>query len=325
MKFGAELVPYYKTKKLEKLAKKIEEAGFDHLWVADHYHNRFVHSVLSHLADVTDTIQLGPGVTNPYLVHPSVTAAAIATLDEISEGRANLGISAGDPSFLNSVGIEHDKPITAVREAILMIRKLLDGEKVNFSGEEFSCSGAKLRFNPPHEIPIYVGGRGHQMMNMAGAKADGALINASHPKDLRECLKYLEEGAEQSGKNLRDFDKVAYMATSIDQNEEKAQDKARTVTSFVAASAPDSAIEREGISKGKINEIRNHLMNDETGKARKKLTEKMIDTFSVSGPLEKLEDRIETLREMGITQVVIGSPIGPDTRKTIEKIGELID
>lgn len=262
-------------------------------------------------------------MTNPYLVHPSATAAAIATLDEISEGRATLGISAGDPSYLESVGVKHEKPITAVREATQIIRGLLVDEKIEFSGEIFTCNKASLKFSPLHEIPIYVGGRKEQMMRLAGSIADGALFNASRPKDLEECTKFVKEGANQIDRDLKDFDNVAYMATSIDENREKARNKARSVTSFVAASAPDSTLEREDISKQKIENIQKSLIAGETKKAREEVTDKMIDVFSLSEDIEKLEDRIEELRKSGITQIVIGS-IGPDTDSALEKIEKVI-
>ncbi|KXA90839.1 hypothetical protein AKJ63_02170 [candidate division MSBL1 archaeon SCGC-AAA259D18] len=324
MKFGAEIVPYYSPKKLRELGDKIEEAKFDYLWVSDHYHNRYVHSILAQLSDATEKIQLGPGVTNPYLIHPSVTAAAIATLDELSGGRATLGISAGDPSYLHSVGIEHKKPITTVGEAIRIIRGLLDGEKLDFSGKIFTCNGAKLAFSPLHDIPIYIGGRSEQMMKLAGEIADGALFNAAHPRDLEECTENVEKGAKRNNRNLEKFDKVAYMITSIDENEEKARDRARTVTSFVAASAPKSTLEREKLSEERIKNIQIHLTAGDTKKAREEVSERMIDVFSVSGTIDKLENRIEKLRKMGISQVVIGSPIGPEPDSAIDKIKKII-
>lgn len=325
MNFGVELVPYHKPKELKSLAEKIEAEKFDYLWVSDHYHNRFVHSILTYLSGVTENIKLGPGVTNPYLVHPAVTAAAAATLDELSEGRATLGISAGDPSFLESVGKKHDKPITAVREAIEIIRRLLKGGKVNFSGDMFNCNEAKLGFSPLGQIPIYVGGRREQMMKLAGSLANGALFNASHPKDIDECMEFVREGAREADRDLEDFDHVAYIATSIGKSREKAREKAKSVTSFVAASAPESTLDREDISKQEVKGIQNNLMAGNPKKARNRVSEKMIDVFSVSGTIDKLEERIEKFRKMGVTQVVIGSPLGPDAELAIEEIGKLIE
>ncbi|MFW6385899.1 MAG: 5,10-methylenetetrahydromethanopterin reductase [Candidatus Hadarchaeota archaeon] len=324
MKFGVELVPYYQTSEMVELAKEVEEHEFDYLWISDHYHRRYIYPVLTQMAGETSRINLGPGVTNPYLTHPTVIASAIATVDEISKGRATLGISAGDPSFLNSVGIKQDLPITRVREAIKITQRLLSGEKVDFSGEVFTCNGAKLGFKPPHNIPIYVGGRGPQMMQLAGSIADGALFNACHPRDLSECLEYVEEGLKKRDLEADQFDSVAYMATSIGDDEKEARDKARAVTSFVAASAPQTTIEREKLDMDLINEIRSRLMNGEVKKAKEKVTPKMIDLFSVSGNIQRLEDRIEEVKKLGIFHIVIGSPIGPDMHEALEKIGSLI-
>lgn len=325
MKFGAELVPYYSPARLSELGSKIEKAGLEYLWVTDHYHNRFVHSILTDLSNRTKRIKLGPGVTNPYLIHPTNTATAIATLDELSGGRATLGISSGDPGFLKSVGIEPKKPITAVREATTIIRKLLHEGKVDFSGEIFTCKNVKMGFSPQHKIPIYIGGRGKQMMKLAGETADGALFNTTQPEDLKECIEMVEKGARKKDRNLENFDKVAYMATSIDEDERKARERARAVTSFVATSAPTSTIERENISKKRIREIRDKLTAGDLAKAKELVTEKMIDVFTVAGDIDKLESRIKTIQKLDISQIVIGSPIGPNPEETIERIEKPIN
>lgn len=323
MKLGIEFLPNDPIKEIGKLGQEVEKSEFNQIWVSDHYHNRFVHSVLVYLALKTKKINLGPGVTNPYLIHPTVTAAATATLDEVSNGRAVLGISAGDPFFLQSVGMKHSKPITMVREAIEVIRKLLTGERIDYSGDVFTCKGAKLKFSPSRNIPIYIGGRKKQMLKLSGSHADGALLNTSHPDDIKECIQYIRDGAKDAGRNLDDFNVVAYAATSIGSDEEKAREKAKTVTAFVASSAPESTYERENIEKDKIEEIRKYLKSGDIGRARDFVTEKMIDVFSISGSIENLEDRISELEKLGVDQIVIGSPIGPDSNNVIKRIGNI--
>lgn len=129
MKFGIEFVPQEPLDKLIKLAKLAEEVGFEYLWVTDHYNNKNVYETLALIAKETSTIKLGPGVTNPYVRHPAITASAIATLDEISDGRAVLGMGPGDKKTFDALGIEWTKPVSTIREAISTIRTLLAGEK----------------------------------------------------------------------------------------------------------------------------------------------------------------------------------------------------
>jgi len=320
VKFGVEFVPYRTLDALIALSKQVDEAGFDYVWICDHYHNRYVHSVLARLALVTKRVKLGPGVTNPFMVHPAVSAAAIATLDELSGGRAVLGISAGDPIFLSTVGVKLRHPLTAVREAVHIVRELLAGKRVNFAGEAFACRGARLRFKPVSKVPIYVGGRGTRMLELAGSIADGVLINASHHDDLRECVEYVRRGARSVGRKPKELDMVAYMATSIHDDVAKARAAAKTVVAFVASSAPPSALEKHGIAAADVERIREKLRVGKIQDAAAAVTGRMIDAFSICGKPAELARHVEGLSKIGITQTVIGSPIGPDPAKAIASI-----
>jgi len=312
LKFGVEFVPYLRLKTMVKLAKEAELSGFEQIWVCDHYHNRYVHSVLAQLALETSKIQLGSGVTNPYLTHPAVIAAAVATLNDISGGRALLGLSSGDPIFLETVGIKQRKPLTCVREAMYIIQRLLRGDRLKFEGECFSCQGAKLRFKTANDIPIYMGGRKPKMLQLAGELADGALINASHVVDIKESIESIRKGLKNSGRSPKDFDFVAYMIVSIDKDVEKARKAARGAVAFVASSAPKESLAHRNIAEEDVEVVRKFLRTGEIVGAKEAVTEEMLDEFSVCGDVDELVSRVQELKKIGITRVVIGSPIGPN-------------
>lgn len=320
MRLGVEFVPYMEIDKIVSLAKLVERLRFSQIWICDHYHNRYVYAVLTRLALSTSKILLGPGVTNPYTAHPAITATAIATLNEISGGRAMLGISAGDPLFLQTVGLKQEKPVKAVEEAIRIIRGLLSGHTVVFNGEIFTCRGARLRFDPGGYIPVYIGGRREKMLKLAGRIGDGVLINASHPEDIRESLVFVKEGMR--GRKKKNFDFVAYMAVSIDDDLEVARKLVRGVVSFIASSAPESALQRHGISEKDIEKVRRRILTGSIEKAREAVTPEMIEAFSVAGPTKVLEERIEDLKKLGITTVVVGSPIGRDKSAVLRQISK---
>jgi len=267
---------------------------------------------------------LGPGVTNPYLVHPTVTAAAIATLNEISNGRALLGFSAGDPIFLETVGIKQHMPVTAVKESVYIIRKLLAGEKVNFNGKCFSCRGARLRFKPANKVPIYLGGRRQKMLELAGSVADGALINASHLEDIRECIRYIKNGLQKGKRTKKNFDFVAYLAVSVGKDEDRARKAARGVVAFISSSAPPESLAHHDISPDEVDIVKNYLRTGEIAKAREAVTESMLDEFSVCGGVDKLVSQVEELKKIGITRVVVGSPIGPDPVESIKLVAKAL-
>ncbi|MCC7347073.1 MAG: LLM class flavin-dependent oxidoreductase, partial [Variibacter sp.] len=144
------------------------------LWMPDERFQRDPFVSLAAIAGVTSTALLGTGVTDPYIRHPLLTAAAIATLDEASRGRAILGIGAGVSGF-DALGIKRIAPATAVREMIDLCRRFWAGEKIEHAGKHASAHGAHLEF-PARPIPIYVAGRGARILTAGGELAEGVII-----------------------------------------------------------------------------------------------------------------------------------------------------
>src|SRR5579859_6056230 len=113
-----------------ELARRAEQAGFDAFWVSDDLFLRSAWVILASVARETSRIQLGTCIVNPYTQHPAEIAMAIATLDELSGGRALLGLSSGASDFLGWIGIAAERPLAAVRQSIDALRGLFDGRPV---------------------------------------------------------------------------------------------------------------------------------------------------------------------------------------------------
>src|ERR1700746_1011559 len=139
---------------LVERARLAEASGYSTIWVADERFYREVYSCLGQLAVHTSKVLLGPCVTDPFARHPALTAMAIGTLDEISGGRAILGIGAGISGF-TELGIEREETARGIREAIEVIRALLRGVAVDYLGEVIAFNHGRLSFLPLRpEIPI---------------------------------------------------------------------------------------------------------------------------------------------------------------------------
>lgn len=327
MKFGIEFVPNMKYYELEYYVKLAEDSGFEYVWITDHYNNRNVYSMLTLLAMKTNSIKLGPGVTNPYHISPAVTASAIATINELSNGRAVLGIGAGDKVTFDRIGISWEKPLKRMKEAVEIIRALHSGKPVNYDGEIFKFNGAKMDFKAGN-IPIYIGAQGPKMLQLAAELGDGVLINASHPRDFESARENIDMGLEKAGKSRDQFDTVAYASMSVDKDAEKAKNAAKIVVAFIVAGSPDVIFDRHGISMDDVNKVREALNNaftkgDWPG-VSKAVTDEMIESFSISGSPDMVVERVKELSKSGVTQVVAGSPIGPDKKKSIQLIGKEI-
>src|SRR4051794_25637283 len=136
-----------------EVARLAEQAGFDAFWIPDERFFREVYSLCTAVALGTWRIQVGPCVTDPYTRHPALTAMATATLDELSGGRALLGLGAGVSGFAE-LGLAQPRPAKAVGEAIELVRRLLTGRHIAFEGTVFKFEG-RLDFQPLRaDVPI---------------------------------------------------------------------------------------------------------------------------------------------------------------------------
>jgi len=324
VKFGIEFAPREPYWKIIYYAIQAERGGFSNLWITDHFNDRNVYVSLTAAAIYTNKITFGPGVTNPYMVNPVFTAQAIATLNELAPRRVVLGMGAGDKTTLESVGVEMQRPLTAIQEAVDIFRKITSGENVIYNGEVFKTAGAKFLFKPKGGIPVYVGAQGPKMLELAGKIADGVLINACHPKDVDYAVNCVKEGIRQTSKKLDEVDIAAYPAFSVHEDIKKATKVALPVVSFIVAGSPPQILERHGIDVKKAEEIKEALKANDWGRAFSGVTPEMISAFSVCGTPDICIERIAELLKSGISQFVVGSPIGANVREAINLISEKI-
>ncbi|MDH5450506.1 MAG: 5,10-methylenetetrahydromethanopterin reductase [Candidatus Bathyarchaeota archaeon] len=319
--FGIEFVPrdlYWKT---TYYAIQAEKTGFTYLWITDHFNNRNVYVALSIVSAYTDKIKFGPGVTNPYFFHPVVTAQAVASLNEIAPGRVICGLGAGDKTTLKMVNIRQKNPLSTIREAVQIIREVTSGKNMEFDGEVFNISGAKLNFRMASPIPIFIGAQGPKMLMLAGEVGDGVLINAASPKDVENALLFIRKGSEKAGKRMKeDLDIGVYTSFSVAQEKEKAMKAVTPVVAYIVAGCPEIVLERHGISVESSNKIGEAIVHGKWKDVFSHVTPEMVEAFSICGTPAVCIEKIDKLLKLGITQLVVGSPIGPNVRKSINTI-----
>jgi len=222
LRFGAGLLGHYSrlypVVRVADLAARCERLGFDSYWVADQRWMRDVWVSLAASAQRTSRIRLGTRVTDPYVRHPALTAVAIASLDELSGGRAILGLGAGGSGF-QQMGIERRKPATALREAIELIRRLLAGGEVEYAGELVSFRRGAVEFATRPDIPIVVVARGPRILELGGRVADGVMVaSMASPAAVHWGVGHVEAGAKQAGRALPAIELSSMVYTSISED-----------------------------------------------------------------------------------------------------------
>ena len=202
--FEAEITPGMVPGEFIDLARLTEQAGFDRLGVSDVVLWPDAYMLQALAAQATRQILIGSVVANPYTRHPVVHAAAVATLQELSGGRAFLGLGAG--AGLEDIGVAPDRPLRTLREAVTVITSLLAGETVEHRGEVLTLAGARLMVPPASRVPVAIGTRSPRIARLAGEVADFALIGARFfTADLASRYRgWVTDGASRIGRSPDD-------------------------------------------------------------------------------------------------------------------------
>ncbi len=225
---------------LRLAAQLCEAGGMDSFWVADQRWMRDVYVSLAYLACHTRHVQLGLRVTDPYVRHPGLTAVAVATLDEISGGRAILGIGAGGSGFAQ-MGLAREKPAVAVYEAIELIRLLWRGtEDVDYQGQVVSWQRGKLEFPCRPDIPIVIAARGPRLLEVAGEVADGAIVATGVTADgVAWAHDRVQAGERRAGRREGTVELLHMTYISIDADAARARQAVKAgIVGAVAGSHP---------------------------------------------------------------------------------------
>ena len=299
---GLLVLPGYPAPRLAEIARLAERSGYDYFWLADERFFREVYASLTHVAHVTERIQLGPCVTDPYSRHPALTAMAIATLDDISGGRAVLGIGAGVSGF-RELGIAREKPAVAIRESVELIRRLLRGETVTYKGEHVSFDDGKLDFTPMRgDVPIYVASQQLHGCRVAGRVADGARAAGRDPK-IVDLAARLNVCVHDDPEIARDVMRPGIVRTLVAQRPEFFTFKTAGVTVPPALAAKVMALPYTH-DAAPLVAIAPEVPDD------------LVDAVCLTGPPDRVAREVIRLARGGITQLTV-YPIAPEGRTDV--------
>lgn len=332
VKFGLALFSNEPIDRIISLAKEAEERGFEYVWIPDEKFYRDPYSTLTGCALNTRRVNIGVGVTDPYSRHPVYTAANISTVNEISNGRAILGIGAGGGGF-KPLGITRREPEMTIREAVQVIRSLMRGEVVDCKLKTITVRGAKLGFHAAY-VPIFIGSYGPRVLQLAGEIADGALIGSgggASPAYLRFALEMIERGAQKSGRDARSVERVAWIHTAISHDRGRALELVKPI---VAVSLWNSRAVMQklpfDVKKDVVGRAIETMEKEFTtgiepsdSAALKKMIELIPDDLaselSVAGTISDCLAKVEQIARTGVQQIsVLFAGVGEERRRSFE-------
>jgi 5,10-methylenetetrahydromethanopterin reductase len=259
-----------------------------------------------------------------------LTAASIATIDEISKGRAVLGIGLGGHG-VGPFGYDQKRSIGACKDAIITIKNLLSGGQTTIIRDEFELHEASLEFDPySHSIPIYVGGRGPLLLSLAGKLADGVFIGGGllSTKGMDYARDRISIGAKSVNRNIDDLDLRCHASLSIASDADVALDGVtRHIATRVSNQANLEALQRGGASPKEIEHVVNLDLDSLTTKElRDEVPFSIIEQFVLCGTPEDCSERFHSFFESGITNFTIVARVNDENGrfKSLKLFSDLV-
>ncbi|MFW5942718.1 MAG: LLM class flavin-dependent oxidoreductase [Chloroflexota bacterium] len=290
MELGIEIIPDMPVDEVVETARRAEALGYTTCLVADEGFMHDVYVLLGAIAQHSSRLRLGP-VTNGYTRHPAVTAVAMASLSQMTGGRAVLTLVAGGSYVLRPMGLERQAPLTVVRESVELMRRLWRGERVSWQGRRFQLDEAQLAAGSsdgPLDIPIWIAGRGPKMLQLSGAVADGVLLMVK--SDLGQAVALVEEGREdrQTRPQRIYLDRFAYTPELL----------AATASFFphVIADSPTRQL-RGFLQEEEIKQIRHAIETRGYDAAAELITPQMIQGYKIAGTPQECSEQLAALVE----------------------------
>ena len=302
-----------------------EQKGFEAVWQAESRLVRDAIVPMAAYAAVTEQLKIGSGVINNWTRNIGLLAATFLTLDDLAPDRIICGIGAWWDPLARNVGIERRKPLTAMRETVTVLRRLLNMERVTFHGEFHNVDGIELDVvhgrRAPRNVPIMIGATGDLMMEMAGEIADGVLLNYCVPPEYNDnALELIEKGARKAGRSLHDIDRPQLVVCSVDHDHDKAIDTTRELLTQYLAQQPHIA-KASGVSQEIVNQIQAILgwpaTHEQIRRAKHLVPDELVLRISASGTPEEARAKVQEYRKRGCTCPVL-YPVGGDVRLLIE-------
>lgn len=308
MKFDVGILNNQPVDAVVRQVRLAESLGFETAWITDsHLVCRELWVTLAACALATSRIRLGPGVTVPHTRHFSVTASAIATLDEIAPGRIVLGIGTGGSSAETmGLSVRGAARIATLEAMTTTIRRLLARDTARF---ETGIEGRIAWLDRERPVPIYVAGSGPRMLRAAGRLGDGVIVYAgTAPEVLRSGLACVDEGAREQGKRAADLDVALWTPTAVGRDRARARDHVRgRVASAMRHPLPVTLGPEDEAAVRRLRDAYDSYQHATAASRHRELVpDRFVDLMALAGTPDEVVEQVRRLRQVpGVSRVII--------------------
>ena len=298
MKFSYVMLPDYPLEESLRAIKKADELGFYGCYAADETWHKDLWLLFAAAAKDTNNIRFGPSLSGDVLREPTLIAQAAATLDELTDGRAEVVLGSGNFGLLSQYDIDwaKTKPLSRVKEGVHVMRTLLDEGAITFEGEFFKYKGLFTFARPVQDhLPVMIGSmRGPKSFEVAGEFSDGCHHALGYTREAYEYgFEHFKAGAERAGKNAADMDFAAWVVTAVGRDSAAAKQAARSMVGIYASSMPTELLERNGVDPKDLEPIIAAMGEGDLPKSIELTSPELAEKLSIAGTPEEVTAKIK--------------------------------
>lgn len=325
MLFGIRLIGYLgDANRLIELGVLAEKSGFDFCWFPHDPFMRNPWTLMAALAKLTNKIKLGVVGTNPYTTDLSEIATHMATLQELSAGRGVLGFGLHTEEMVRWLGYDASDIEGRLREGVSILRALFRGENAGYKGKFYKWSDeCYLRFTPQTKTPIYIAGYSRSTHALSGELGDGSLPMLTPPDAADYVVRCVKEGAEKAGKRFDEIDIAGLCWASISESSKVAEETLKRMIAYFGPYLEAEALAKINLTPHDFDEIKKLVSRGYIDKAIRLVNDSMLRLAIIGGAKELIEV-VDKLRKVGISQISIGGPLGPDPEEAIQIVGKKV-
>jgi 5,10-methylenetetrahydromethanopterin reductase len=291
MRISFQMLPEQPTSELLKAIAAADLLGYYGCYSADEIYHKDAWLLFAAAAERTERIRLGPCAAPIYMREPTYVAQLAATLDELSDGRAEVVFGIGNTAMLEQYGVEWrgTRPIARLREAHVVMRTVLDQGAIDFEGDFYRYSGVTTASRPVQEhLPVKIGAMGGpKSMELAGEIADGLHTACAYSsKALDYVVEHFRAGVQRAGRSSEGLDLGDSLLGAVAPDGEVARRAGRILAAFYIPSMPPALLERHGIEPGRVAAVSEAFAAGDVQRALDATPEEVSDQIMVAGTAE---------------------------------------
>ena len=287
--------------RLAATARVAEQAGFAELWLSEDYFMTGGIAGAGIVLGATEHIPVGLGVVSAVTRHPGLLGMELATLLHAHPGRLRPAIGLGVPTWLRQMGVMPSSPLTAVRDQVASLRRLLGGERLDAATTSFHFDAVELSYPLPHPPPIGLGVVGPRMLELSGEIADETVLSVlASPEYVAWACERIGAGARRAGRSTDDHRVTAFALYAVDDDGDRARALAReSVAFYLHAGGPNAITDSYGIS----DELDRMIAGGGLDAVIEEMPDAWVDDLAIAGTPRQCAAAVQRLLDAGADTV----------------------